>query len=58
MKPILVNNLSREELESYKKANGFDRCYHPNIKESSIGRCLAQYDCPDCGFSYIVDSSD
>lgn len=33
-------------------------CSHPNDKQTNIGRCYNQYDCPDCGRSKKIDSGD
>lgn len=45
--------------------NAYDRffyhiaaCKHPHRTSVAVGKSLTRYDCPDCGFSTTVDSSD
>lgn len=52
------------EIKSYGYANGWSKtpdviakCKH-KVERKEIGRCLNEYTCKECGYSYKVDSGD
>ena len=50
----MMNGWGRNTPEIFKKCQ---KQKH-KLTQKNIGRCLTEYTCPICGYSYEVDSSD
>ena len=48
------NRYWKGEVEYYR----FGECFHDNMSRRTIGNCLNEYTCKDCGYKTVIDSSD